>query len=58
MEFDPQMQITTYCIPPKVGTISVQYSNTSQNVIMYCKLTTISVCCKNLCMQLQCSLTM
>jgi hypothetical protein len=38
MEFDPQMQITTYSIPPKVG---VQYSNTNQNAIMYCKLTTI-----------------
>jgi hypothetical protein len=25
---------------------------------MYCKLTTISICCKNLCMQLQCSWTM
>jgi len=55
MEFDPQMQITTYCIPPKVGTIFVQYSNTNQNVIMYCKLTTISISCKNLCMQLQSS---
>jgi hypothetical protein len=54
MEFDPQMHITTYCIPPKVGTI-FQYSNTNQNVMMYCKLTTISICCKNLCMQLQCS---